>query len=301
MSSPASRRTRQSRESATASPARSTRSRQQPATSSPTPREQLQTTPRASRRIRDEVAVPASSPMFFPSSPSRGNDSNAPTPDVRMDEPSSPVRAPSAADGDMTPRGNGAAMRGMRYWIQFYPNMAPIIDNLPDSSPVQYVSSSSPTRSHNRGQRSEIPSSSSGLFVSSQYGAGGRASRRNDLHSGGLGSTPSRRRRVFVDGNGMPVADGEPRSDATFSNIHPDTSEAEALGGSSTRVIWGTNISIQDSMSAFKNSLSLYLCVPPPTRRMLRRAPSPNTLSMPSASSARTESANSLPSTSTLL
>lgn len=53
----------------------------------------------------------------------------------------------------------------------------------------------------------------------------------------------------------MPVNDGEPQSEATFSNIHPDTSEAEALGGSSTRVIWGTNISIQDSMSAFKNFL----------------------------------------------
>lgn len=60
---------------------------------------------------------------------------------------------------------------------------------------------------------------------------------------------------MFVDANGMPVRDGEPQSDATFSNIHPDTSEAEALGGSSTRVIWGTNISIQDSMSAFKNFL----------------------------------------------
>ena len=137
---------------------------------------------------------------------------------------------------------------------------SPGTDNLSDSSPIRYVSSSSPTRSQNRGQRSDIPSSSSGLFVS-RYSAGGRGSRRNDLHSGGLGSTPSRRRRVFVDGNGMPVADGEhgePRSDATFSNIHPDTSEAEALGGSSTRVIWGTNISIQDSMSAFKNFLYNY-------------------------------------------
>lgn len=56
----------------------------------------------------------------------------------------------------------------------------------------------------------------------------------------------------------MPVNDGEPQSDATFSNLHPDTSEAEALGGSSTRVIWGTNISIQDSMSAFKNFLYNY-------------------------------------------
>lgn len=79
--------------------------------------------------------------------------------------------------------------------------------------------------------------------------------RRNDLNSGGFGSTPSRRRRVFVDANGMPATDGEPQSDATFSNIHPDTSEAEVLGGGSSRVIWGTNISIQDSMSAFKNFL----------------------------------------------
>ena len=53
----------------------------------------------------------------------------------------------------------------------------------------------------------------------------------------------------------MPAGTDEPQSDATFSNIHPDTSEAEALGGSSTRVIWGTNISIQDSMSAFKSFL----------------------------------------------
>lgn len=53
----------------------------------------------------------------------------------------------------------------------------------------------------------------------------------------------------------MPVRDGEPHSDATFSNVNPDTSEAEVLGGHSTRVIWGTNIAIQDAMSAFKNFL----------------------------------------------
>lgn len=54
----------------------------------------------------------------------------------------------------------------------------------------------------------------------------------------------------------MPVRDGqEPASEATFSNINPDTSEADAMGGDSTRVIWGTNISIADSMSSFKNFL----------------------------------------------
>lgn len=56
----------------------------------------------------------------------------------------------------------------------------------------------------------------------------------------------------------MPVRDTEPPSDATFSNANPDTSDAEALGGSSTRVIWGTNISITDSMAAFKNFLYNY-------------------------------------------
>lgn len=169
--------------------------------------------------------------MFFQSSPTRGN-GNAETPDVRM-EPSSPIN-----DGDTTPRPNNL----MR-----------------DSSPIRYVSSSSPTRGHGRQDpRSDIPSSSSGLFVSSRPEVSGHRavlSRRSDINSSGFGSSPSRRRRMFVDANGMPVRDGEPQSDATFSNIHPDTSEAEALGGSSTRVIWGTNISIQDSMSAFKNFL----------------------------------------------
>jgi DNA replication licensing factor MCM4 len=60
---------------------------------------------------------------------------------------------------------------------------------------------------------------------------------------------------MFVGANGMPAEDNAARSDATFSNIHPGTSEAEAMAGNSSRVIWGTNISIQDSMSAFKNFL----------------------------------------------
>ena len=57
----------------------------------------------------------------------------------------------------------------------------------------------------------------------------------------------------------MPVREsGEPGSEATFSNLQPDTSEADVLGGESTRVIWGTNISISDSMAAFKNFLYNY-------------------------------------------
>lgn len=56
----------------------------------------------------------------------------------------------------------------------------------------------------------------------------------------------------------MPTRDSELRSEATFSNAAPDTSDADALGGGSTRVIWGTNVSITDCMAAFKNFLYNY-------------------------------------------
>lgn len=42
---------------------------------------------------------------------------------------------------------------------------------------------------------------------------------------------------------------------ATFSNLNPDTSDADVLGGSSSRVIWGTNVSLVDSMNAMKDFL----------------------------------------------
>lgn len=122
------------------------------------------------------------------------------------------------------------------------------------------MSSSSPTRGNNRREpRTDLPTSSSGLFVNSSRntpsGIPNISSRRGDIHSDAFASTPNRRRRLFVDENGRPVNGNDPHSDATFSNINPDTSEADALAGTSTRVIWGTNISIQDSMSAFKNFL----------------------------------------------
>ena len=86
-------------------------------------------------------------------------------------------------------------------------------------------------------------------------GASGlNGSRRSDIHSDLFSAGPGRRRRMFVDENGMPVSD-TPESDATFSNINPNTSEADAMGGLSTRTIWGTNISLQDTMSKFKDFL----------------------------------------------
>lgn len=64
---------------------------------------------------------------------------------------------------------------------------------------------------------------------------------------------------MFVDENGVPVPNGVSNSDtATFSNLDPDTSEADAIGGNSTRIIWGTNISLHDTMSVFKDFLNNY-------------------------------------------
>ncbi|KAL1976362.1 hypothetical protein VTN31DRAFT_2644 [Thermomyces dupontii] len=156
----------------------------------------------------------------------------------RMD--SSPVR-----NGDATPRASHQTVR--------------------DSSPIRYMSSSSPHRGGVRNDLlSDVPSSSSGLFVGSSRsrpelsGYSGTPYRRRDIGPHGFGSASNRRRRLFVDANGMPVNEQTVQSDATFSNLNPDTSEADALGGASTRVIWGTNISIADAMSAFKNFLYNY-------------------------------------------
>lgn len=45
-------------------------------------------------------------------------------------------------------------------------------------------------------------------------------------------------------------------SDATFSNANPTTSEAEALGGTDSRWIWGTNVSVIDTISTFRGFLN---------------------------------------------
>lgn len=106
-----------------------------------------------------------------------------------------------------------------------------------DSSPLRYASSSSPGRgaNGNTGSQVDIPTSSSGLFVRASRASvpgtdGINVSRRGDIHSDVFGSTPSRRRRLFVDDNGVPVRDRAPESDArTFSNLDPNTSEANDI------------------------------------------------------------------------
>lgn len=50
-----------------------------------------------------------------------------------------------------------------------------------------------------------------------------------------------------MDENGRPIRDELPSNAATFSNLNPNTSEADALaGGSGNRIIWGTNVTQTD-------------------------------------------------------
>ncbi|KAM5446061.1 MCM DNA helicase complex subunit [Microsporum audouinii] len=233
MSTPSSsrRRGRPSRASANSTPSRES-AQPQVVISSPAPSRQsqnpAQTTTPQTRRIVDN-GIPSSSPIFFQSSPEGGR-SAANAPDRSSPMPSSPL-----GDRETTPRPT-----------------RPLVE---DSSPIRYMPSSSPGRPGNsQSRRNDIPTSSSGLFLRSPN-PNDIATRRGDIHSDAFSTTGSRRRTLFVDESGMPVRNGELQSDATFSNINPDTSEADALGGNSTRIIWGTNISIQDAMASFKNFL----------------------------------------------
>ncbi|PMD60635.1 MCM-domain-containing protein [Hyaloscypha bicolor E] len=181
--------------------------------------------------------VPSSSPMNYRSSPADIARAN------RERDVSSPLRqmtnTQTTGDGDRTPRASASGLIG-------------------ESSPIRYASSSSPAP---RQQTNNLHSDSSGLFVRSSRSAAGpgsslNISRRGDINSDGI-NTPHSRRRIFMDENGRVVR--EVASEApTFSNLDPTTSDAQAMGGSSTLCIWGTNVSINDTLATFKDFLRNY-------------------------------------------
>ena len=134
-------------------------------------------------------------------------------------------------DGDRTPRASG----------------------LPgESSPIRYEPSSSPGR--NLHPQSDLRSESSALFVGSQRTPRARTSRRGDINSEILSGTPRAGNRVILDDAGRVVR--EIHSDAaSFSNLNPNTSEADHLGGQDNATIWGTTVSIDDTYASFKDFL----------------------------------------------
>lgn len=119
---------------------------------------------------------------------------------------------------------------------------------------MRYDPSSSPGQSL-RFPQSDLRSESSGLFLGSQQGSSGARYTRGDIGSDYMGVNRTPARRVLVDDQGRFVRQtGVPSSDAmTFSNRDPNTSEADALGGTDDAMMWGTTISIQDSLHVFRD------------------------------------------------
>lgn len=163
---------------------------------------------------------------------------------------SSPLRqmtnSQPTQDGERTPRASTSQQTGL----------------LGESSPIRYASSSVNGSDAPR-QQSVFPdlrSDSSGLFVRSSRSLGPGSSvnhsRRGDINSDNI-NTPRARRRIFMDENGRVVRDipADASEAPTFSNMDPTTSDAQAMGGSSTLCIWGTNVSINDTLSVFKEFL----------------------------------------------
>ena len=64
-------------------------------------------------------------------------------------------------------------------------------------------------------------------------------------------------RRIIVDDSGRVVRDGSALGSdaASFANNNPHTSEADALGGPSQSLVWGTTVSLEDSFASFRDFL----------------------------------------------
>ncbi|KAL2176019.1 MCM2/3/5 family-domain-containing protein [Thermothelomyces heterothallicus CBS 202.75] len=245
MSSPAKRSTRSS-----ATPRRATRSSQQQQQqqqqlqqSSPAagPSNRPTAAERTPRQTRSSQL--ASSPLFYQSSsPAPGAD--RPSSPLRQmsnsqstanHAPSSPLRQQTETQsaGDRTPR--------------------PSARLIGDSSPIRYDPSSSPGRQLT--QQSDLRSDSSALFVSSRRSDVARPY-RGDINSDVI-RTPRVPRRIILDDAGRVVRDGSALGSdaASFANNNPHTSEADALGGPSQSLVWGTTVSLEDSFASFRDFL----------------------------------------------
>jgi len=118
------------------------------------------------------------------------------------------------------------------------------------------MSSSTPAPQTNARRTEALGSDSSALFIRSSGVSA--INRRHDIQSDIYASGGARRRQMFVGENGMPVPEHAASDAATFSNLDPNTSDAEALGGQTSRLVWGTNVSIDDSLNAARDFFRNY-------------------------------------------
>ncbi|SPC66898.1 probable replication licensing factor MCM4 [Ustilago sp. UG-2017b] len=211
-------------------------------------RDAEQRTPLAPASISDRSVAGASSPLAFPSS-------------SPLKSQASSVRQPQSSLGASSPL------------------------HFPTSSPSARRSRGqrTPLASSRRNQNSEnrLPSSSSGisrldepLFFPSSGGTTPRHQRRGEIHSSVALSSPSLLRRTRVNNavNGSSQVEGAParassvfggsqptndgHSDALSFSQHNPTSDVAAPGQDGvSKVIWGTNVSIGETMEMFRSFL----------------------------------------------
>ncbi|KAK8020797.1 MCM2/3/5 family protein [Apiospora arundinis] len=243
MSSPSQRRQQASQ----STPRRSARNSQAPQSSPANANPASQTANTPSRPTRSSNL--ASSPLFYQSSPANGNaevssplghntetqsnagGSAAPSSPLRHMTHSQTTQNESQNDGDRTPRARGSGLVG-------------------ESSPIRYEASSSPAPGLNL--QSDLRSESSNLFVDGFQTPRARRTVRGDIHSEGLHMSSSRGNRIALDSTGRVVRE-VPSDTASFSNIDPNTSEANILGGRGETTIWGTNVSVDDAYAGLKD------------------------------------------------
>ena len=144
------------------------------------------------------------------------------------------------------------------------------------------MSSSSPNRARrNLNSTQQHGSSSSALFVREAASESGRIrarDRRGDISSDRHGIATPGRATLFVDEQGRPVRDVPGSSNAaTFSNLNPGTSEADALGGTGTRIVWGSNISQTEVLRVIRDFLMNF----EPRYRMMKEGQLDSSESLP--------------------
>ncbi|SAM80469.1 probable replication licensing factor MCM4 [Ustilago bromivora] len=211
-------------------------------------RDAEQRTPLAPASISDRSVAGASSPLAFPSSsPLKSQASSVRQPQSSLGA-SSPLHFPTSSPSARRPRGQRTPLASSR---------------------------------RNQNSENRLPSSSSGisrldepLFFPSSGGTTPRHQRRGEIHSSVALSSPSllRRNRVNNAVNGSSQVEGAParassvfggskptndgHSDALSFSQHNPISDVAAPGQDGvSKVIWGTNVSIGETMEMFRSFL----------------------------------------------
>ncbi|KAE8231560.1 hypothetical protein CF326_g3420 [Tilletia indica] len=192
------------------------------------------------------LGAPSSSPLAFPSSSSPAKAASSRTPLGRVaaqnqaaarQAGSSPLLFPTSSPSGTPRAATGAQVRTQR--LQGTPR---------------------PSANRQATQRQPVDAS---LFLSPEFSSP-RRNRRGEIHSSAPASSPSLMRRGRGPFDSQGTDNGAPTSDIggperfsqafTFSQVEP-TDGVEANAQAVNRVVWGTHVSISESMQTFRNFL----------------------------------------------